>query len=785
MGVLELFGTLVKNDITSTAIKSNFSSKLSVNHLFLDFNSIIHVSSLKILANVNIFLQLVLRNIYAGRSVSNVTFTELFDKYGMQDIQKKITQTSKPTFVINLFHEHFTDKYMDKLIITLVINTVLYLVRTYCQNKTIQTLMIAIDGVPSKGKMVEQRQRRYLGAITEEYKKRILHKYKDYLLGQPDFVYLTTKHNIKWSRNKITPGTGFMHKMVNYLKSDVIMAKFMINRSSLKIIISDMYEIGEGEKKIVNYINLYLEDTKDTVMIYSPDGDVILLCLLLPVDNLYMLRYNQQESRNNDVCDLIDIRLFKNNISYYINNNPNFAKEAFDVDRINRDLVCVSTLFGNDFVPKIETINVKKGFQNIMDAYLRTLLMFKHKQYYLVKSKNDKGLYRLNLVFFRQIITELLPEENDFIKYNKLYAQYINAGQIKNAFNYMTINSENIVSTFNTFRKEYESLQHTIQQNGSLFHYEKHDHFMYALKKSIIIVFDGQIVNTTYLSNKDMLKMLQKYFYQTKKFPRLNINLNTWSHSITDPIHKKRVKEEGMNEYEKELYKFGKMLDEYYVKMNAAPLDLSRPKIPDFYKIYFDVDLYDKKGNLTDEASQVMYDYLEGTMWVFNYYFNDITYVNTWYYKHERAPLLNNFSSYLNTISIENFNKIYNELDKYQVKDLNTYFNPVEQLIYVSPMTKDIVELLPSNYQTFLNSDDMDIFLKNFFVDIKLLTKKLWQEKISCDVDCHSIVYLNKCLFKPITKPTASDDTKFLKLIRKVKHNTASKRRSQSTEPNY
>jgi len=240
-----------------------------------------------------------------------------------------------------------------------------------------------------------------------------------------------------------------------------------------------------------------------------------------------------------------------------------------------------------------------------------------------------------------------------------------------------------------------------------------------------------------------------------------------------------------MNEYKKELYQFEKMLDEYYVKLNAEPLDLTKPKIVDYYKKYFDTELFDKKGNLTAEASQVMYDYLEGTMWVFNYYFNDITYVNRWYYKHERAPLLRHFLTFLNTIDTTSFNGIYDELDKYQVKDLDTYFNPVEQLIYVSPMTEDIVELLPSNYQQYITSADLDIFLKNFFVDIKALTKKLWQEKISCDVDCHSIPYLNKCLFKPITKPTESDDKKFLKLIRKVKPNVASKRRSQSIEPNY
>ena len=141
MGVLEFFGTLIKNDITSASIRANFTEKISVNHLFLDFNSIIHVSSQKIVSDVNAFLELVLKNLYHNRSVAGDAFTEKFTKYGMQSIQKKITQNSNPNDVIMMFRNHFTDKYLDKLIITLVINSVLHIIRTYCHNKNIQTLL--------------------------------------------------------------------------------------------------------------------------------------------------------------------------------------------------------------------------------------------------------------------------------------------------------------------------------------------------------------------------------------------------------------------------------------------------------------------------------------------------------------------------------------------------------------------------------------------------------------------------------------------------------------------
>lgn len=787
MGVLEFFGTLIKNDITSASIRANFTEKISVNHLFLDFNSIIHVSSQKIVSDVNAFLELVLKNLYHNRSVAGDAFTEKFTKYGMQSIQKKITQNSNPNDVIMMFRNHFTDKYLDKLIITLVINSVLHIIRTYCHNKNIQTLLLAIDGVPSKGKLIEQKQRRYMGAIMENYKKKILAKYKNYLLEQPDYVYLATRGGIKWNRGKITPGTAFMHKLVTYLRSEKIQLKMKVNRPNMEIIISDMYEVGEGEKKIVNYVNKFLANTDESVMIYSPDADVILLCMLLPVKKLYMLRHNQQTSAQagTNIYDLIDIRMLKSNISYYINNHPDYAKENFDNNRINHDIVCISTLFGNDFVPKIETLDVKKGFQNIMDAYLRSLLKLKDKGYYLVKTKNDNGHYGLNFTFLKCIMHELLKEEDDYIKHNKLYNKYVAVGQMKNVFDYMEINSENIVSVYNEFRQEYENLKNLIKNNGNFAYYETNDQFMNSLKKSVIIAMDGQNITTSYLNNKEMIRLLKDYYRKYRDFPRLNINLNERTHSIQDFRHKKIIKEKKLNDYKKEIYKFDNLLDEYHIKFNHQPLDLSKNKIPDFYKEYFHTNLYDEKGNLSTDAAQVMYDYMEGLLWVFSYYFNDTSYVNQWYYKHERAPLMRHLFAYLKSIDLDFFKKTYKNLKNYQIDDLITFFNPVEQLIYVSPMTEEVLKLLPLNYRQYLTSNKLDPFLRDYFLDIHKETDKMWHEKIACDVDCRGIMFLQKCLIKPLTKNSTLQDKQFLKSLRKVPPNKVSKRRSRSVEPDY
>ena len=75
-----------------------------------------------------------------------------------------------------------------------------------------------------------------------------------------------------------------------------------------------------------------------------------------------------------------------------------------------------------------------------------------------------------------------------------------------------------------------------------------------------------------------------------------------------------------------------------------------------------------KKNKMTKEATKVMEEYLEGLLWVFNFYYNDRTYINTWCYAHERSPLLTHFIAYLDTIEREEFQRIYQELPKYHVK---------------------------------------------------------------------------------------------------------------------
>lgn len=45
--------------------------------------------------------------------------------------------------------------------------------------------------------------------------------------------------------------------------------------------------------------------------------------------------------------------------------------ETHQIDII-RDIVCIGSIFGNDFIPKLETIDINNNFTAFMKAYVDT-----------------------------------------------------------------------------------------------------------------------------------------------------------------------------------------------------------------------------------------------------------------------------------------------------------------------------------------------------------------------------------------------------------------------------
>ena len=747
MGVIELFGTLQKNNITASAIKIDIKDKLPMTHFLVDFNSIIHNTYQPILKEINIIFEMLFKNAYEGVSLPHRSALEFAEKYDVKDYYDQIVGAKmNKDDILKFTKEYFSSSKMDDIVLTQLVKRFLAILKQYATDE-LEMILIAIDGVPAKAKMIEQRQRRYMGAIEVAMKDIIFEQYTDML--KESYLYEYYRGKINWSSAVITPGTDFMDRVSKIFKSDSFIEKVKKYCGGIKKVqVSDMYEVGEGEKKLINYLKLK-GTSKGKYTFYSPDADMILLTLLLDVNYLNILRYSAEKDNH----DLIDLIMLRENMEYYVTKKIS-GKKKVSGKQILYDLVCISSIFGNDFVPKIESLNVKFRLKNIIDHYIDVMV---NSSNHLCTTNGNKFI--LNISFLLEMFKTLLPIEQEFIKDNLLYQKFYNFTEIKDAFAYVEIDDNNIHQEISEFKRRVNEMRQTISNGRSVDGYIKDEQFMFTLRRTL-----NMGVNLDHLNNTEFVAYLLKYL-DKKEFPKIRLDVKYNEKKSSDYYHKKEL-ESKKNSYEKEIYKMNKMIDEYGDRFSAYPIDLTAPRISDFYRNYFHIKEYDYFSKLNKSVSSIVYDYFEGLYWVFDYYYNNNEYINLWAYVHEKAPLLRDICN-ISGEEIQQCIKVV-EGTKYHVTP-DKFFNTVELFMYVTPISDKIYSILPEEYHKCYR-EAIDKFA-NFFINPKKIGKDILS--LSTDyleyspIDCRSASYLNKCVLKLLVRPSMEFDQEYLRFIRK------------------
>ena len=252
-------------------------------------------------------------------------------------------------------------------------------------------IYLAIDGVPGMCKQAQQRQRRFKGAKTA--------------LDNP----------YGFNSNCITTGTDFMDRLCNQLYK-YIQKKKNNDWRNLKIIYNNMYVPGEGEHKLIRY----LEENKayQNVTVMSPDADLIMLCLTLKKQRLTILRENIFDYIDGNYV-FVDINKLKRCI--LDDTCCENLEMPFNDDFIIRDYVFFLFLIGNDFLPNMPSLEISnKGIEILLSVYSRVYM----NHGYLIRDLAN-NLY-LNKKAFVSLLEELSNLEIKMIleKYNRGYAKY-------------------------------------------------------------------------------------------------------------------------------------------------------------------------------------------------------------------------------------------------------------------------------------------------------------------------------------------------------------------------
>lgn len=241
-----------------------------------------------------------------------------------------------------------------------------------------EIVFIAVDGTAPLAKQFQQRQRRFRNNGT--------------MFNNFD-------------PNCLTPGTKFMEDLEMYVQKVGIPTGLHVP-CGCSVVFSPQSIPGEGEHKLLDFIRTYPNlGQNETVYIFGPDGDLFFLTLGLNTANVFLVR--EDEMTKYLVVDITGIKTHKQ-FALNVYNQNIVAKNVRRHSEVANDFILTSSLFGNDFLPRIQMFNsVEHGINEVFQVLGR---MSKLKSYITYTTfsngKPVEGVMMKNLKTFFGYISE-------------------------------------------------------------------------------------------------------------------------------------------------------------------------------------------------------------------------------------------------------------------------------------------------------------------------------------------------------------------------------------------
>ena len=297
-----------------------------------------------------------------------------------------------------------------------------------CINDMIQIvnpeyLYVAIDGVAPMGKILQQRQRRYRFAFDKKIKFQIVESIEQMLnsitnVNSDDKLMGRTiikadgilEPIIPVSSIELTPGTDYMERIHNKMKNYMI----ELENRGIKYIYSSYHDEGEGEHKILQYAKNNI-DISDKIVIYGLDADLLFLSLSIGYEyDVYVMREKQIFAGKEVDLD--------ENPEYNYVEVKQLHMLIYNLSVSTEDFIILCYLIGNDFLPNILTLDVKKGgldkifraWNNVCDKFRLEIhsetLINKCKSHLVTYSKTDSKP-QINMKLLKELFKELIWTE--------------------------------------------------------------------------------------------------------------------------------------------------------------------------------------------------------------------------------------------------------------------------------------------------------------------------------------------------------------------------------------
>jgi 5'-3' exonuclease len=425
--------------------------------------------------------------LYNNHKTTNFIFQKLFKSIDITDDLNNFRINTLQHFYIDgncLIHPIARKVYMENLNLVLTNNELLetkiiteiitYIKLLINQVNPTNTLYIAIDGVAPMAKIKHQRLRRFKAIYDKKIMEDLHIKHKK-------------EYPVEWNTSAITPGTIFMDNLTKYIISWIKSTKFSCN-----VIFSSSYTPGEGEHKILQHIRTSSISTKDNILIYGLDADLLFLSLSLNRPNIYLMRETSEMELNHkkkqDIQDdfsYLSIDILGETIFNITIENINKTDKEYEKYRIINDFIFLCYFCGNDFLPYIPSLNIKphnkkipNGIDSIFYAYSTAIDNLDNKEYLI-----DISPIKINQNLFLSILRILTEDETTY--YNDLYnnRRYIKRLNNNDPFAIDKYNyEENII---NNFKDEIQLGNPSLKLIDWKYNYYKH-YYKVNIDKTII-----------------------------------------------------------------------------------------------------------------------------------------------------------------------------------------------------------------------------------------------------------------------------------------------------------
>ena len=714
MGI-EKFSAIIKKEFN---ISKKFSkNNLLVNKLFFDFNSIVHYVSQILLELLNKYLEKKITNSEISEEIffnfhniiddflNNNDFNNKLSELNNADVFKKISIKNE---IGILFKENFDKNKLDDLIIKFVIIFVKDLLDKLDKTE-LNLIYFCLDGVPSKAKMIEQRKRKFMA----EFQKSLFKKSNEYVTKEfiPEGEKIFNKNKLSWSKTNISPGTSFMIKLTNELKKRIF--DFKMNNDNINVIISSFNEEMEAEHKISKYIKNEC-DENDTICVYSPDADVILLSLLNNnCKQTYVLRLDQNAKVNDKYnikeshMDIIDINKLKEELA---------KDKKFSIDdiRVFYDIVLIFSVFGNDFIHKLESIDTKQDMDLILDNYF----FYRETNSYLLNLTEDK--YSLNLENFKNYLLLFLNNEiteKTLITRNYYYENYtffFHKGKI----NIKLFNNKLDVENFIKDKKIF-TISDDFNNTGTIKQYKNYlknnnlkENNLNKIKFQLEFFKNDDLLNSSRFLNKiDDIELGNHNNEDEFEQKKINFNRRYFSKNLNNAI----------KEY---LLGIEWIINTYY-----------NQQINNYW--YYP---YSKSPFISDIVNYIIHD--------------TESYLNSKRKRGYNCETDNECVDVNNICDLDN-----NKMKKCIYIDPKNYLTPLEQILFTTPMNLNIDEIY-NNYsnenlhkikliiETLLYDNKLNKLYPNMDIVVNNLFESFKNENLTDEIDCKNCRYLNKCILK-------------------------------------